>query len=191
MTESTSPEDTEDALARRFRAGPPRREPPADVCVDIDMRITRDGTWHYMGTPITRPALARLFATILRRGPDGDYYLVTPVERARIRVDDAPFVAVEMRASGAGREQRLRFRLNVDVWIDADAAHPIRVASDPDDQTPAPYLLVRDGLEALIGRSVFYELVELALVEIMDGSDMLGVWSAGQFFVLGPAEAEE
>jgi uncharacterized protein len=180
----------EDALTRRFMAGPPKREPPADVCVDMDMRIARDGTWHYLGTPITRPALVRLFATILRLGAGGDYYLVTPVERVRIRVDDAPFVAVELEVLGSGQDQRLRFRLNIEVWIEAGADHPIRVETDPADQSPAPYLMVRDGLEALIGRAVFYELAELAVTEDVSGAAMLGVWSRGHFFALGPVEAE-
>ncbi|MSO76056.1 MAG: DUF1285 domain-containing protein [Alphaproteobacteria bacterium] len=182
---------SEDALARRSMAGPPGREPPSEVCVDIDMRIARDGTWHYLGTPIARPALVRLFATVLRRGAGGDFFLVTPVERVRIRVDDAPFTAVELAVTGAGQHQRLRFRLNIDVWIAADPDHPLRVVTDPVDQAPSPYLLVRDGLEALIARAVFYELAELAVEADVDGTAMLGVWSAGRFFPLGPAEIGE
>jgi len=154
-------------------------------CGDFQMRIARDGTWYYRGTPIGRKPLVKLFSTVLRRDEAGDYWLVTPVERGRITVDDAPFTAVEMRATGAGSDQVLSFRTNVDEWVEADSAHPIRVAEAPDSGEPSPYILVRDRLEALIVRSVFYDLVELAESRVTDGEEVLGVWSKASFFPLG------
>ncbi|WP_138380301.1 DUF1285 domain-containing protein [Luteithermobacter gelatinilyticus] len=155
-----------------------------EFCGDIDMEIRRDGSWYYMGTPISRPAMVRLFSTILRHDEDGKYYLVTPVEKVGIRVEDKPFVAVEMTREGEGREQILRFRTNVDDDVTADADHPIRVEVNPETGEPSPYLLVRDRLEALISRAVYYELANL--VEKKD--NVYGVWSAGCFFPLAQVE---
>jgi len=162
---------------------PPVHKWNPDFCGDIDMRIARDGSWHYMGTPIDRKRMVRLFSTILRHDADGKFYLVTPVEKIGITVDDAPFVAVEMEVRGAGRDQVLAFRTNVDDHVILNSAHPLRVEEDPETGEPSPYILVRDRLEALIARSVFYDLVELA--EEQDGR--LGVWSEGTFFALGGA----
>ncbi len=159
-----------------------------ESCGDFDMRIARDGTWFYRGSPIGRKALVKLFASVLRREADGSYWLVTPVERGRIEVEDAPFTAVELKVEGDGRARRLTFRTNVDEEVTADASHPIRVAEDPVTGEPSPYVLVRDGLEALILRPVFYELVELAEERVVDGRTVLGVWSAGNFFPLGALE---
>ena len=156
-------------------------------CGDIDMRIDRDGTWYYRGSPIGRKPMVKLFSSVLRRDPDDKYYLVTPVEKLALTVIDAPFLAVEMRIEGRGRDQRLLFRTNVDDVVVADAAHPIRVAIAPESQEPSPYVLVRDRLEALIARAVFYDLVETAEERDVAGTATLGVWSAGQFFPLGPA----
>jgi hypothetical protein len=155
---------------------------PAD-CGNIDIRIARDGTWFYHGSPIGRKPLVRLFASALRRNSDGSYWLVTPSERVRIRVDDAPFVAVAMTVEGEGRKARLRFVTNVDDTVNAGRDHPIRVAFDPATGEPAPYVMVRDGLEALISRSVYYELV--AIGESRGAT--YGVWSDGAFFALGEA----
>jgi hypothetical protein len=152
---------------------------------DFDIRIARDGTWFHQGTPIGRKALVRLFASVLRREADGEYWLVTPAERGRVIVDDAPFVAVELVARGTGSRQVLRFRTNVDEWVEADRDHPIRVAHAPDSGEPSPYILVRDGLEALILRSVYYHLVELAVERETDNGTVLGVWSRKTFFPLG------
>ncbi len=154
-------------------------------CGDIDMRIARDGSWHYLGTPIGRPAMVRLFSTILRRDGD-DYFLVTPVEKVGIRVDDAPFVAVEMEVEGAGEGQALRFRTGVDDWVAAGAEHPMRFVLDPQSGEPSPYVHVRANLEALIHRNLFYRLVELALPRELDGETWLGVWSGGEFFPIAP-----
>ena len=159
-----------------------------DFCGDIDMRIARDGTWYYMGTPIGRKPLVRLFSRVLRHEGDGRYYLVTPVEKLGIRVDDAPFLAVELVASGEGRDQVLTFRTNVDDAVTADADHPIRVEIDPESGEPSPYVLVRDRLEALINRPVFYQMVDLGVVESRAGSDLYGVWSGGTFFTIGSAD---
>lgn len=154
-------------------------------CGDFDMRIGRDGTWFYQGSPITRKPLVKLFSTVLSRDAAGDYWLITPVERGRIAVDDAPFTAVEWQADGEGRDQVLRFRTNLDDWVEAGPEHPIRVEHDPQSGAPRPYVLVRDNLEALILRSVFYQLVEAAAECRVEGTVYLGVWSGGAFFPLG------
>lgn len=164
--------------AARAKGLPPVHLWNPDFCGDIDMRIARDGTWYYLGSPIGRKPMVRLFSTILRHDADGKFYLVTPVEKVGIRVDDAPFVAIEMTVEGAGPEQVLRFRTNVDDWVTAGPEHPIRVAIDPKTEEPSPYIHVRARLEALIARAVFYDLVDLAAER--DGR--LGVWSAGVFF---------
>jgi uncharacterized protein len=156
-------------------------------CGDLDMRIARDGSWHYLGTPIGRPAMVRLFSTVIRRDGD-DYFLVTPVEKVGITVDDAPFVAVELLAEGTGDAQVLRFITNVGDETEAGADHPIRVELDPNTQEPAPYVHVRANLEALIHRNVFYELVELAVPHEVDVVSWLGVWSNGRFFPIGRTE---
>ncbi len=157
-------------------------------CGDFDLRIARDGTWFYRGSPIGRKPLVRLFASVLRRGADGQYWLVTPGERGRVIVEDAPFTAVELAASGSGSGQVLRFRTNVDDWVEAGRGHPIRIAHAPDSGEPSPYILVRDGLEALIARSVYYHLVDLAVERRHGDRTVLGVWSKGTFFPLGTPE---
>jgi hypothetical protein len=155
------------------------------LCGDFDMRIARDGTWFYRGSPIARKPLVKLFATVLRREDDGDYWLVTPAERGRVQVDDAPFTAVELLASGNGQEQVLSFRTNVDDVVTVDARHPIRVDYVTGKGEPSPYVAVRDGLDALILRPVFYHLVDLGEARRMDESEVFGVWSKGDFFPLG------
>ena len=182
---------TADALAAAA-AGAARRGPPPvhlwnpPFCGDLDMRIARDGTWFYLGTPIGRPALVRLFSSILKR-EDDLYFLVTPVEKVGITVDDAPFVAVDFAAEGAGRDQRLTFETNVGDRATAGPEHPIRVARDARSGEPAPYVLVRRNLEALIDRKSFYRLVDLGQVETVDGVAQFGAWSDGAFFAIAPA----
>jgi len=154
-------------------------------CGDFDIRIARDGTWFYRGSPIGRKPLVKLFSTVIRRDEQGDYWLVTPAERGRIEVEDAPFTAVEAESTGTGRSQVLRFRNNVDDWIEAGPDHPIRVAEDPASGEPSPYILVRDNLEALILRPVFYRLIEQAVEHRQDGREYLGLWSKETFFPLG------
>ncbi|MDE2182383.1 MAG: DUF1285 domain-containing protein [Alphaproteobacteria bacterium] len=169
--------------AAKARGLPPveRWNPPH--CGDIDIRIARDGTWFHQGSPIGRRELVRLFSTILRKDPDG-FHLVTPAEKMRITVEDAPFLAVLLAAEGSGREQQLVFTTNVGDETVAGPANPIRVETDSTTLEPRPYVHVRRGLEALIARPVFYQLVDLA---VADGSGALGVWSGGAFFSLGRA----
>ncbi len=162
--------------------------PDTASCGHFNIRIARDGTWFYHGSPITRKPLVKLFASVLRRDEAGRYLLVTPAERGLIDVDDAPFTAVALTASGAGGSQRLVFRTNVDEDIVAGPEHPIRVAEHPDTGEPSPYIHVRDGLEALISRPVFYQLVDLGVSEVLDGREVFGVWSEGTFFRLGTLE---
>jgi hypothetical protein len=173
-------------LQREAASG--RRLPPVETwnpahCGDIDIRIARDGTWFHMGSPIGRKELVRLFSTILRKDPDG-YVLVTPAEKMRIRVDDVPFQAVLMDVAGDGPDRTLTFTTNVGDEAVAGRDNPIRVETDPVTQEPAPYVHIRKGLEARIARAVFYQLADLAV----PGDDgLLGVWSGGVFFPLGPA----
>jgi hypothetical protein len=173
----------------------PTPRPPRTVrdCGEIGMRIARDGTWHYQGGPIGRKELVCLFASVLRREPDGSFWLVTPAERARITVEDAPFVAVELfhcpGTAANGFEQAISFRTNVDQVVTAGPTHPIRVARDPASDAPIPYVLVRGGLEARLNRAVYYELVALSVTETVNGAPLLGVWSRGAFFPLGDAGA--
>jgi hypothetical protein len=158
-----------------------RRE-PID-CGHFDITIARDGTWYYRGSPIGRLALVRLFSTVLRRTEDGTYWLETPVERGRITVEDAPFIAVELICKGDGKEQQLIFRTNIGDTVAADATHPLRV--NHGERGPHPYILLRDGLEARLNRPVFYELVELGCEERVGEETLYGVWSKGRFFPLG------
>ncbi|MEM8537360.1 MAG: DUF1285 domain-containing protein [Pseudomonadota bacterium] len=151
-------------------------------CGDIDMRIARDGTWFYMGTPIGRPELVRLFSTILRKDDDG-YVLVTPVEKVGITVDDAPFVAVDFNQVADG----LEFETNVGDHMIAGPDHPIRVERDRETGEPAPYVHVRADLEALIDRKSFYRLVEIGEHADHDGTSWFGVRSKGQFFPIIPS----
>ena len=151
-------------------------------CGDSEMRIARDGTWFHQGSPIGRPNMVRLFATGLRREPDGGFVLVTPVEKLSIEVEDAPFVAVEMKAEGEGRDARLAFRINTGDLVTAGPEHALRFAGTPDE--PRPYLHVRGGLEALVARSLYYDLAERALA---GEEEPAGVWSNGAFFPIAPA----
>ena len=180
-----------ESLAASARAAQTRGLPPVHAwnppdCGDLDMRIARDGTWFYLGTPIGRPELVRLFSTILRK--DGErYVLVTPVEKVGITVDDAPFVAVDFEVDGSGEDQVLRFVTNLgDETIAGDDA-PIRVERDPETGEPSPYVLVRANLEALIDRKSFYRLVEIGAHGQHDGADWFGLWSGGRFFPIIPS----
>ena len=162
--------------------------PPAELG-DLDMRIARDGTWYYRGSPINRIPLVKLFASVLRREADGSYWLVTPAERGRVTVEDVPFLAVAVEAQGTGNAQQLIFRTNLDQIVTAGPDHPLRVET-ADDGTPAPYILVQPGLEARVTRSVFYELAELGHEERIGDEKQFGVWSSGIFFRLGEIEAD-
>jgi len=158
--------------------------PPAVELGELDMRIARDGTWFYRESAINRMPLVKLFASVLRRERDGLYWLVTPAERGRVTVEDAPFIAVAVDREGEGRDQHLIFRTNLDEIVTAGPDHKLRVETAADG-TPAPYIMVRPGLEARLLRPVFYELVELAREEPIAGEVQFGVWSGGLFFRLG------
>jgi hypothetical protein len=174
----------------KFSAHPRRPgRPPAIELGDLDMRIARDGAWFYRGSPINRMALVKLFASVLRREGDGTYWLVTPAERGRVAVEDAPFIAVAVEREGEGREQRLIFRTNLDEIVTAGAGHELRVETAADG-APAPYILVRPGLEARLARPVFYELVEWGEEVPIAGESQFGVWSSGVFFRLGELDEE-
>jgi uncharacterized protein len=155
-------------------------------CGDIDMEIRRDGTWFYEGTPIGRPAMVRLFSTILKK-EDGQHFLVTPVEKVGIRVEDAPFVAqdFEVESEGKGAAQVVTFTTNVGDTVAAGPDHQIRVERDASGE-PSPYVHVRAGLEALIDRKSFYRLVDIGEAQDVSGEPWFGVWSGGTFFKIIP-----
>lgn len=174
------------ALKRQAGAG--KAPPPVDqwnptTCGEAGLEILRDGSWRHEGTRITRESLVRLFASILRKDEDGETYLVTPVEKIRVRVEDAPFLAVRVDRDGVAKEQTLVFTTNVGDVVTAGPANPIRVAIDPDTGEPRPYVLVRGRLEARILRAPYFELAEWTELE----GGKLGVWSGGAFFAIGPA----
>ncbi len=148
---------------------------------DIDMVIQKNGTWMYLGTPITRQRLVRLFSTVIRREGD-EFFLVTPVEKCRITVEDAPFQAVLMENSGSGKKQKLTFTTDMAEQVVADESHPLRFDIDETSGEPSPYVMVRDGLEAKLVRSVYYQLAELVVDGTVDGENWLGIWSGGIFF---------
>lgn len=177
-----------EGIAASIRAAKTRGLPPVhlwdpEFCGDLDMKIARDGTWFYLGTPIGRPELVRLFSTILKK-EDDKYFLVTPVEKVGIKVEDAPFVAIDFEAEGSGTDQKLTFQTNLEDIAVAGPDLPIRVERDPEDGEPAPYVRIRRNLEALIDRKSFYRLVELGVHH--DG--WFGVWSGGSFFGIIPSD---
>lgn len=166
------------SLVEQQRLPPVEQWNPAH-CGHSDMRIASNGTWYYQGSPIGRPAMIRLFSTILRREPDGRHVLVTPAEKLDIDVEDAPFLAVEIRTEAQGSDRRLAFRLNSGELIVANAQHPL--SFEDRGHGCHPYLHVRRGLDALIARPVYYELANLAIEE---DQTPLGLWSEGAFFPL-------
>ncbi len=159
-----------------------KKAPPLDaVCGEIDIRIDRNGLWYYHGSPIGRKEIVRLFSTVLKKDENGDFWLQTPVEKGRIQVDDAPFIATLMNAEGEGEDQLLHFETNVGDTFTAGPDNPVRVETDSETLEPSPYVTVRDNLEAKITRAVFYDLVDLGI----EKGDSFGVWSGGQFFPIG------
>ena len=187
MTEQKNVTPSAESLAAAARAAKKGELPPVHLwnppfCGDLDMRIARDGTWFYLGTPIGRVELVKLFSTILRRDGD-DYFLVTPVEKVGITVEDAPFVAVDFNRVDDG----LVFETNVGDFFTAGPEHPIRVVRDPQTGEPSPYVLVRSNLEALIDRKSFYRLVDEGEEAGVGGVRWFGVRSKGAFFRIIPA----
>jgi len=181
-------------LEAALREAGDRRIPPVECwdppyCGDIGLRILRDGTWLYQESAIRRPALVKLFASVLRRDADGRHYLVTPVEKVDVAVEDAPFLAVEMEVKGKGRRQTLIFRSNVDDVFALGDAHPLRLAPQSRGGGNKPYVLVRGRLEALVARSIYYDLVDLAVAERQGGKEAVGLWSGGAFFPLPGADS--
>jgi uncharacterized protein len=176
------------AVLRAAAKGPPpveRWNPP--FCGDLDMRIATDGTWFYLKTPIGRPALVKLFASVLKR--EGDkYFLVTPVEKCGIQVEDAPFLAVEMNVEEGANGRILHFRTNVDDWVACGPEHPLRFEPEPGTGGLKPYLHVRRDLWAKVTRALFFDLVELGEERDVGGKPMFGVVSMGSFFAMADAE---
>ena len=181
-----------EGLAAAARKAGKKGLPPVHLwnppfCGDLDMRIARDGTWFYLGTPIGRFELVRLFASILRRDGD-DYFLVTPVEKVGITVDDAPFVAVDFEVANPGPDQVITFETNVGDRAAAGPNHPIRVVRAPTTGEPSPYVLIRANLEALIDRKSFYRLVDIGTHEMHQDETWFGVRSSGAFFPILPSD---
>lgn len=199
MTNSTDQQKTAkptaDGIAQAAKKAGKKGPPPVhlwdpEFCGDLDMRIARDGTWFYLGTPIGRMPLVRLFSSIIRKDGD-DYFLVTPVEKVGITVDDAPFVAIDFDVTGSGKDQEITFTTQVDDTAIAGPDHPIRVNRDPETGEPSPYVLIRANLEALIDRKSFYRLVDIGAHSAIEGESWFGVWSKGTFFpIILSAELE-
>ncbi len=183
-----------EALADAARRSAGRGLPPVHLwnppdCGDIGLKIGRNGVWSYRGSPILRPALTRLFSTILRKDAEG-YVLVTPVEKIAVAVEDAPFLAVELAVEENGDGHRLHLRTNVDDWFAIDAEHPLRFEREPSGGVK-PYARVRGDLWALATRAISLDLIERGEARLVDGRPMLGVASAGHFFVIAPADEDE
>ncbi len=181
-----------DAIASVAKREAVKGPPPVHLwnppfCGDIDMRIAADGTWYYLKTPIGRPALVKLFASVLKREED-KYFLVTPVEKVGLVVEDAPFLAVEMRAEHGPQGQILHFRSNVDDWVECDTQHVLRFVTEPGTGGLKPYLHIRRELWAKLTRPLFYDLVALGEEREIEGRRMFGVASKDAFFVMAPAE---
>ena len=189
--ETAPPDPTLARLSAALGDLPKRGLPPVEKwhpehCGSIDIRIAADGTWFHEGAPIRRPALVKLFSTILRKEPDGSTVLVTPVERMTIQVDDAAFVAVEMAVEGEGEDRRIGFRTNVDDLVPLDADHPIRFEQD-DAGGLKPYIRVRGDLWALLTRALTYDLVDLGEEREIDGQPWFGLAANGRFHAIAPA----
>ena len=193
MAQETETRHGLDAIAGVAREASCKGPPPVHLwnppfCGDLDMRIASDGTWFYLKTPIGRPALVKLFASVLKREGD-EYFLVTPVEKCGLVVEDAPFLAVELKVEHGDRGPTLRFRTNVDDWVACGPGHALRFEPEPETGGLKPYLHVRRDLWAKVTRALFYDLVELVQERDIDGRRMFGVASAGEFFAMAPADS--
>ncbi len=200
MTQSDKTVDLAENLWKRLRDGKPPTGRHPQICGDIPMSIARDGTWFYQGGPIGRIELVKLFSTVLQRDEEGGHWLVTPAEMARIAVEDAAFIVVEVRREEAGEGQGedatrpvIKMRTNIDQWVELDENHPLRVEEDAKTGEPSPYIALDRGLEARLNRASFYQLVDWA--EEIDSEDTsetrIGVYSHGRFFKIGAVENEE
>jgi len=161
------------------------------ICGDIDMRIDTAGLWHYLGSPIGRKELVRLFSTVLHRDEIGDHWLITPAEICRIDVEDSAFMAVEMNVTTINNKQCISFRTNLDAEVTLDDEHPLWIKTDPDTGEPRPYIVMDGGFDARLTRSVFYELVDNGVEETIDGEQIYGVWSKDTFFPIGNKSESE
>jgi hypothetical protein len=182
-----------DGLASNARSASGKGPPPVHLwnppfCGDLDMRIATDGTWYYLKTPIGRPALVKLFASVLKREGE-QYFLVTPVEKVGITVDDAPFMAVELNIEQGEGGRVLHFRTNVDDWVACGPGHALRFEPEPNTGGLKPYLHVRRELWAKVSRALFYDLVDMGEERDLDGVAMFGIVSGGEFFPMAPAES--
>ena len=192
--DSSMPAGLQDLISRADSSGkspPPVEKWNPPFCGDLDIRIARDGTWFYLGSPIGRKPLVRLFASVLRKDEDGKHYLVTPVEKIGITVEDAPFLAVELFDDGEGRGRTLTLRTNTGDLVTVDAEHPIRFAQESGKGGLKPYVLVRGRLEALFTRALMYQLVDLMDHEETPEGTRMGIWSKGHYFELDPLFLEE
>lgn len=160
------------------------KKPVIDSEEHYGIKILRNGTWLYNGTPITRHNLVKLFASVLKKDDAGDYWLITPYEKGRIEVEDVPFTVVEMRTALSGKDQQVSFRTNLDEWVDLDTAHPLRILHDACTGEPSPYIMVRDKMEARIVRAVYYDMIKSA-VEDENEKGLFGLWSQGKFHPVG------
>lgn len=191
MSKDTRAPVSAEGLGASLAALPKKGPPPVHLwnppyCGEMDMRIARDGTWFHEGTPIGRPAMVRMFSSILKR--EGErYFLVTPVEKVGIQVEDMPFLAVDFTATGDGRDQVLRFVTKTEDEVVAGPENALRVVQDATGAAPLPLVHIRGGMEARIDRKTFYRLVALGVQEEVDGAPWFGVWSAGVFFPMIPS----
>ena len=191
--DSRSDKNPLEALETNIFALEQKQTPPVHLwnppyCGEIGLRIASDGSWSYLQSPIGRASLVKLFASVLRKDGDGRHYLVTPVEKIGIEVEDSAFLGVEMAVRGRGKRQDLVLRTNVDDVVTAGPEHPLRFVKDVQTGGLKPYLLVRGRLEARLTRALTYDLVELGQVEAIDGEEVFGVWSGGNFFAIALAD---
>jgi len=155
------------------------------ICGELNIKIDKEGRWHYNNSPIGRKALIKLFSSVIEKDKNDIYWLVTPAEKGQILVEDVPFMAVECEVNGSGEKQVLNFRTNIDDYVKAGGENPLFFRVDSDTDEPKPYILVRKNLEAKLTRSVFYQVVDLGVQELIKGERMFGVWSKTKFFVIG------